>query len=416
MTVAWNGDAPAVAQVATGSIDSLDGTPGANIFIVTIDDVEILQVGTADVATTAAALVVLLNASTDARFSVITWDNPSAGTITGTADSPGVPFIVTLTETGAGTGSVTNFTNSTENSGPNDFDTDANWSAGAVPVDTDDVVVANSAVSILYGLDQVDLELASFTVRDTFTGHIGLPRTNSAGNIEYLRRYLKLTATVATIDSRGSGRIYLEFDTDSKTAITVNGSGTSATAGLPSILLIGGHTTNTLSINRGDVGVALETGQTAFLASVDMAYISRQSTDANLTCGAGVVFTASTTLTKNGGVATIRSNIATISQTAGTVAVEGSAAITTLLDIVSGTCFYKSSGTITLVDVAGVLDFRHDSQSRVVTTINAYKGSAIHDPSKTVDWSANGINLVKTDPTQVVLNCGNNLTWTPTAI
>ena len=67
------GTATAVAQVHTGSIDSLDATPANNTFTVTIGGVAISQVGVTDVATTAAALVVLLNASTHPYFAAKSW-------------------------------------------------------------------------------------------------------------------------------------------------------------------------------------------------------------------------------------------------------------------------------------------------------------------------------------------------------
>jgi len=77
-TIRWISGTIAVAQLETGSIDSVDATPANNTFTVTIGGVAISQVGDTDVATTAAALVVLLNASTQAYFAAITWANPSA--------------------------------------------------------------------------------------------------------------------------------------------------------------------------------------------------------------------------------------------------------------------------------------------------------------------------------------------------
>ena len=101
-TLYWLGTADAVVQIGTASIDSVDATPANNLFIVTIGGVAISTLGDTNVATTAAALVVLLEASTHPYFTAITWTNPSAGNIVATADTAGIPFIAALTETGVG--------------------------------------------------------------------------------------------------------------------------------------------------------------------------------------------------------------------------------------------------------------------------------------------------------------------------
>ena len=71
-TLYWRGDATAVAQVHTASIDSVDGTPANNTFTVTIGGVAIDAVGDTDVATTATNLRASLNASTHPYFAAIT--------------------------------------------------------------------------------------------------------------------------------------------------------------------------------------------------------------------------------------------------------------------------------------------------------------------------------------------------------
>jgi len=414
-TVVWNGDATAVAHVANASIDSVDGTPANNTFTVTIDGLAISQVGDTDVATTAAALVVLLNASTYAQFAEVTWTNPSAGNITGTADTAGVPFTATLTETGAGTGAVTDFSDTTASAGPNDWSTAANWDTGAVPVDDDDVVIENSAIPIYYGLDQSAVELGSLRIEPTFTatGGIGLPRTNASGYVEYRRTALKLSATTAVIDGSGTGRINIEWDTDDKTACTINGTGTAAETGVPPILLSGGHADNTLNVNKGTVAVGYYAGETATLTTADVGYITNQGSDATVSFGSGVTLG---TLTTRGGTTTAECNTTTATNSGGTLDIAGAATSGTLNNR-GGTVYYTSTGTCTTLNAStgSVTDFRRNSSGRTVTNANVYSGAAIYDPAASVTWT-NGLDLRECGFQDVALDLGDHLTWTPSAI
>ena len=180
------GSADAVAQVATGSIDTVDGTPANNTFIVTIGGVAVSVVGDTDVATTATNLRTALNASTHPYFEAITWSG-SAGDIIGTADAAGAPFIAALTETGAGTGTVTDFAATTASSGPNHWDTAVNWSLAVVPVNTDDVRIRDSDVTIAWGLAQSAVTLDTMKVDRSYTGRVGSPRIPSQKVVTPLR-------------------------------------------------------------------------------------------------------------------------------------------------------------------------------------------------------------------------------------
>ncbi len=199
----WIGGAPAVAQVVTGSIDTVDGTPSNDTFAVTIGNISITLVGDTDAATTAAALVAKLNLDTNHDyFTGITWDNPSAGTITATADVPGVPFeTIELTVSG-GTGTVTDFASTVSPAGPNDWRTAANWSDNVVPVSTDDVTIGGSTFPIVWGLDQSAVTVASLTVLGSITKALGLRWEifanaidgvgGSLDAVEYRQTYLKI--------------------------------------------------------------------------------------------------------------------------------------------------------------------------------------------------------------------------------
>ncbi len=388
-TVVWTGNALAVAQVAKGSIDSVDGTPANNEFFVTIGGAVVSQVGDTDVATTAIALLAKLVAETDARFARITWTNPSAGNIWGTARSAGVPFVAVLTETGAGTGSVTDFSDDPASSGPNDASVAGNWDTGAVPGAGDDAVLENSSVSILYGLGLPVATMASFTRRKSYTGLIGLPRTNPGGYVEYLSTYLGLDATVATIDASGSGRTKLNFRAV-QNACVINGSGSRAESAVPSVLLLGTHVANTLVVNKGDVGVNWfsEEALDSKLASVNIGFINNQASDSTVVFGA--MMSQLTTVNINGGNTKILANAGTVNYTTG-VAELGDTATVTTLNVLTGTFLYKSSGTATTINVYAnaTVDFSRDSRSRIVTNanVNLAENGSVNDPLYTVTWT-----------------------------
>ncbi len=138
-TRVWKGDAAAVAQVTTltvgGTIEAGD------LFKVTIGDktltVAAANTTAADVADQIVAAWNALTATTHPEFAEITAAEGSGGTLTLTADTAGKPFTVTPTTTEANGGAADDqtFTQAatTASSGPNHWDTAANWSGGAVP-------------------------------------------------------------------------------------------------------------------------------------------------------------------------------------------------------------------------------------------------------------------------------------------
>ena len=199
-TIKWKGGVEAVAQVQTGSIDSYDA---ASTYTVTMGDYAISVAGTTDTAGTAAALVSALNASTNPYFAAITWSVPTGGDVTATADTAGAPFVAVLS-VASGTGTITDFATDTACTGPHHADALENWSGGALPTASDDVVI-DAGPSILYGLDAIDTTaLGRAEVRQSYTGLIGLESSAFATSLdgattdsslpEYRPAYLELTA------------------------------------------------------------------------------------------------------------------------------------------------------------------------------------------------------------------------------
>ena len=145
-----------------------------------------------DESVIATALQVELAASSEPLIAAITWTVLTT-VVTGTAKVNGTPFYAASSVTG-GAGSITDAT-PTANSGPNDWNTAANWGpVAAVPVDGDDVILTGDMDDMIFGLDQSDIQLTSLKVsqsyKDKFVG-------NSVQSL-----YLIIDATTVVIDSQ----------------------------------------------------------------------------------------------------------------------------------------------------------------------------------------------------------------------
>jgi len=364
----FTGEAVAVAQVATASIDTVDGTPADNTFTVTIGGVAISVVGDTNVNTTATNLRAALNASTHPYFAAITWSGASAD-IVGTADVAGVPFVATLTETGAGSGTVTDFAATTDADGPNFWSSAANWSTGSVPVSTDDVIIEGTSTNIVYGLAQSAVTLASLTIRKTFTGKIGLnlrafatsadADTVDATVNDYRDDYLDIGYDNADIGQHvgpgqpaGSSRIKLDNAKAGASTTVVHDTASSASeTGFPAVRLIAANANADVVVRgaRAGVGIALdEPGETTTIGDLDVS--------------GGLVFVGEGVTVTN-----VRMN-------GGTVAVQAAATIT-LVEIDDGTLTTEGNYTITTLTVNGGQVFcNHTSGGNAITTLNMNGG------------------------------------------
>lgn len=405
--------------MAVAQVDTL--TPGGtieadDIFIATIGTQSLSVVaGGTTVADVTAAVTAAWNASTQPEFVEITATD-STTHITLTAVTAGVDFIVTASTTEAGGGAADAQTyvqaTTTANSGPNMWEAE-NFSGATVPGTNDTLVFEKSAVDLLYGIDQNALELDLIVIRQSFTGRIGLPRTNANGYVEYRQSYLLIDCTptvkIGEGEGSGSGRIKLDLGGDVAAAITVYGRGTRADSEIPCVLLLG-STTHTLTLlGKADVGAALFAGEVAQFTTITMG----EGTTGKLVLGETSTLT---TINVRGGTVEASDNVTTINQTAGVMTLRGSATATTWT-IDGGTAFYNSSGTGTTIVVGGggVLDFRQNQSARTMTNVSIFPGGAIHDPNKTVTWT-NGIDLQRCGPLGVTLNIGEHQTLTPSAI
>ncbi|EDL60556.1 LamG domain-containing protein [Gimesia maris] len=273
----------------------------------------------------------------------------------------------------------------TANEGPNDWNTAANWNTNKVPITGDTVYVSETNVNILYGLDQSDVTLAALIIEQTFTGDIGLPRTNAAGSYpEYRDQYLKIGATLLNIGDKqgdGSERIKINLGSVQSTVLITN-SGDSPDGNTPAILLLGTHASNAININRGSLGVAYYPTEVATVATLRQAFFDNAADDTNVYLGSGV---SVTDIVKSGGVLDINSATTTFKQTAGTTTIHAGAHA--VLNILAGLVNYNSTGTLSAVNLSGdgVLVFDQDARPKDVTIINKFTDdSEIYDESGSI--------------------------------
>ena len=395
----WTGQAIAVAQVATGSIDSVDGTPANNTFTVTIGGVAISAVGDTDVATTATALRASLNASTHPYFSGITWSG-TAGDIIGTADTAGVPFTAALTETGAGTGAVTDFAATTANASPNALAA-ANIDSGALPSNGDTLIFENNSVDVLWVLDALTSNTTlTIIIRPTYTGKIGLNKrafqtSATASNSSYPEyREDELTIDGATLvwlprhngntSPSKSTRVLINTKTTAAAFLIEDTATTAAETDLEPVRIRGSHASNTMTI-RGSSIVGLATNDPADAAQYTTVEIgdsakvnaSDQVTIATLTLRGGPsVKVAKAPTTINGGEEGITANLLTSFTGTVTTATIGEGMTVT---------HQGGTSTITTLNHYGVLDLTKAIGTFTVTTYNVLSNKAtFSDPFKRI--------------------------------
>lgn len=411
----WLGNAARVAQVNTVTPTAVN----SETYTITINgkSVSYTADASATVAEITAGLVAAFAACTEPEFQEITATDGTT-LVTLTAKSAGTPF----TQTSSATNTATLVTaTTTASSGPNHWDAAANWSGGAVPVDADDVVIGAGTVSILYGLDQSAIDLASLTVHAAYTGQIGNPDYNSSYR-EYRPTALSLgTATVVSIGSGdGSGSPLIRLNTGTNaTTVNVYRMASSAQQGLPALQLQGSNAANVLNACSGTIGLAVGPGETAQFPTITVGYETNQTSDVQLTAGIGC--TLGGTITQSGGIVDVTTDVTTWTINSGEGTLRGSATLGTL-NLDDGVLNYRSSGTLTTANVGsdGRLDFSRDQRSRTVTNCIASGTAQILNPYRTATFT-NGILLNRTGiqsgtrTSGVVLDLGEHLKITPAA-
>lgn len=424
-TVRWLGTAAAAAEVdnftpANVEINDIftltatgeDGTTAAINFTATA----------ATVANVTAGLTAAWNASTNALCTPITAADMTTY-MKLTADTAGVPFYVASTTTDGGGANTQTLTRAvgTAQSGPNDFNTAANWSGGILPADTDNLYFENSAIDLLYGLlaasrTDTSIALTSLNSDKSYTGKLG------QGSIPF-----QIGATAVNIgyhygygSPAGSARLNLDLGTI-VTTINVFGSAAAAyESALDPIRLMMSNVNSVLNVMGGKVGVATNfAGELASLATINVSNIVAATVNVGVGCtvvtykqiGGTNVFRGigTTIITVEGGTLTTDSTdaIVTFNVNDGTVYIVNIGAITTL-NLGGGTAYYDSTSTVTTANVTGILDFRRTLNARIFTTTKLYKGGKIYDNAITT--FTNGIALQQCDISDVTLEIGTGKT------
>lgn len=410
-TVIWEGGSTAIAQVDTITIaltwatnDTVTLTIGTRSIVLTVGtDATTANVATAikemwngDAQTGSGDHTFSPNGDTITEFNEIT-ATVNSSVVTLTSDTTGVPFTVEVTGDGTAGNGTAVVAASTANAGPNTWDTATNWDTGAIPVDADDVVIENSSLSILYGIDQAAVSLATLTIKSTFTGTIGLPRNNPAGYVEYRPTYLDSgasgdaqTTTINIGQGTGTGSGRIKFDAnDSKVIINLYKTGTRTETGIPAFLFKGTHTDNEINVNRGDMGIAFFGGETANFEIMRVGYTTSIAGDSIVLISTGVTHNGSGTISQTGGRLESRSTLAgTLECFAGLFILSDDVNVNDVtLD--GGTFVANSSGKIdgTLTARSGVLDCSKDSRAFTIDAANIQDNVSILKASR-ITWTA----------------------------
>jgi len=409
----WLGTADAVAQVDTVQVTADDA---ATTYMITIGGVDVSVSGTGTgVNDTASALSAALNASSHPYFAAVTW-SAATDTVTGTADTAGVPFVASSSVSG-GTGTIGAVTNSTPNAGPNVWGTATNWSDGSAPGDGDTVIIADSSVNICWGLAQDDVELGKLDIRKTYTGKIGLDYTRFATSAngatysstpkrEYREDYLTIDSALVEIGEHvgpgtpaGSGRIKLDLGSYAA-AVTVHGTASiSSETGRYAVRLLCDNAATTLDVRYAPAGVAVANeipGETSTIGSVR---VTDTSATSRVVLGDGVTIT---TWEQWGGtnVLAAAATVTTVSVYGGDLVVEGDDYTITTLNVYAGTVRdnHDAAGTaITTANIyGGTLDGAQSTTARTWATVNHYAGALLRRNS--------GITITTWSPTSAVVS------------
>jgi hypothetical protein len=310
-----------------------------------------------------------------------------------------------------GTGHSITLTTATSAQGPNHADVAANYSGGALPVNSDVLIFEKNAVDCLYGLDQLSaVTLTELIIRQSYTGRIGLSEYNGQ-YYEYRPAYFQIGATTITIGGgSGSGSPRVKINTGSvQTTMQITGAGRAEAEGEHAIEWIGTHASNIVRINKGDLGIGTIARAAATVATLSMAYIDSPDSDVSVEVGETVTLT---TINKTGGSLLSYSGLTTITNLAGSSELSG--AITTL-NALGGSVFYVGVGTISALNIAKdtTVSFDKDTRARTVTNATIQAGATVLDNQATVTFS-NAPALDQCGFEDVVLELGTGLTFTRT--
>lgn len=315
----------------------------------------------------------------------------SGSTVILTADTAGVAHTISVSESTAGSGSLS-ISHTTTATGPTYWGNADNWAEGSAPAATNDIVV-DRPVSILNELDTTSASFASLTLGERFSSssYIGFPFRNTNGYEEYREDYLKLKASVITCRS-ASGRIKIDTD-NHQTALSIYSTGTSTDTDRSAFQWVGTHVSSVANIYGGDVGIASNDGELATVATL-------RQTSGTVKCGSGATLTD---VLKTGGTLSVKSSTTTLISNSGTTTVDGGTH--TALTIGGGTTNVIGSSTVTTLRQAGGTVTCEPAVS--LTTVDKSKGTLTTNSGCTTLTSDSGITTANSGSiTTVNINGG----------
>lgn len=414
-TALWAPNQGKVAQVVTGTF-TVPSSVG-NTYSATINgkSVTYSSVASDTAALAATGLYTLLIASEIVEFGEVTWTNPSSGVVVATAKIAGVPFanvpgtsagLVFSTGNGLANGITT--VNTTANASPSNVNDPQNWlritapapGVRQLPQNTDDVVVADTDIPMLWNLDQLAaVQFNTYTRWQSMTGAIGLPETNPLGYYEWRATYFKFSGPQGSVPSgglvmvlgygSGTGPGRERYNVGSQPATLV-----CLAAGTPldtyGIRFLGVHTANTFTALGGvSLGIGMLPGEVANLTS------STLDGGATVGIGSGVTWTAGSTLTTFGGSATLGSAPATITGANGTQFIFTVTGLTWTTITVQGNCSldWRCGGTITTLTMSQgcFLDKASDARGLTITNHTIDGDTCLfNDPLNAITWTNAG--------------------------
>lgn len=328
------------------------------------------------------------------EFAGLTATAGSAGQVIITGPSNGRPIgTVAITKSVAGNGTwlAVGGAPDVTGTGPNHWTDIQNWSIGAVPDATDTLIFDHRAVSApLFGMANAYAP-ARIVVTDGFKYAIGLPEINRDNAAlpynEHQPTYLAFASCAdVRINATNAGAIKLDLGS-AASGVIVDGTGRAAETGIPPLLLKVNHSSSTVTVNAGTVGICHEP---TIAGSVGTLTIGGQGAP---TVKVGDTVTLATVVSDSGNT-TLQTAVTTLTINGGAVEQVGGAIGATTVNILGGTFYPKTAGNTygTVSHSAGTIDCTRDSRStRTFTNYYLYGGS-LKDPTGTLTFT-NGIRI-----------------------
>jgi hypothetical protein len=386
------GKAEPVAQISTATPANVEVDDIFALFV-NGQTIAAFTATAATVANVVAGLVAAWNASTNPYATGITASDVGTTHVQLLADVAGLPFTVTSAAVdGGGVDDQTlTIATPTASAGPNHWGSVDNWSLGAIPVNGDDVIIANTTTDICWDLDQNAVALDSLTIRKSFTGLLGLNwsefsqtadghTTTTTAKTEYRTTpYLRISATVLDIGvddgpstADGSARIKID-NTKAAASTTVIHSmaTTSADDGLPACRLLFAHANANVYVRAASAGVGIAVDTPFETSTVGQVCVTSpgNSTASRVSTGRGVTIT---TWKQSGGTCLLQ---AVDGGTVTTVTLDRSGTLTTNGDFTITTLNNGGQEADDTIVPGGTINVNNiPAAGSAVTTANLYKG------------------------------------------